>query len=159
MIDVASTALGVAIGSMLLHGWRILTAPDVAEAERRVSKLEELVKKLKVTVATKKPPSAGAYRTAPVGDPNTESPLLDPAPPTIKRIFEFDSDLKCPICSSGNRFLRADKDGLRAVNTKTHTSCNGCDVEVAPHLHVTCWACKFKYAVEAVSDSEEEEKT
>jgi ribosomal protein L37E len=155
MIDVASAAVALVAGVTSTVGWWLLhwrRFDNIDHYKARIERVEKLVKKIKKETETV---SCGPFRTAPVGDPNTTSPLPEPTPPSvIVRIFPWETDLTCPVCAATNMKMSEAAGGHR--NTKTHTICNGCDVHPTPHLHVTCWDCGFKFAVKSKLEAEVE---
>lgn len=165
MISPEMTAMffGALAGVVVTTAYRLLigdTASALNELDSSQRKLRGRVGRLearaasvwKVTTVTSRP-AAGAYRTPP--DPNTESELPAPASteqPTV--VFDFNEELTCPVCDAGN-MMKKNTEGKKTRNSDAHTVCYGCDAYKPPHLHVTCWDCKFKYISKGALEAKE----
>jgi hypothetical protein len=142
----AAAAVGISV-------WRWMSEPGnghlvsyLNNTQKQVDKLQARVDKLKEQ-AKKTGPSAGPYRTAAAGEPNTEGGLPQPTPPEVQKIQPWGASLACPICNCNNRETR------KGEMAKGQTACNGCIADPAPHLHITCWNCGFRYAVKPFSST------
>jgi hypothetical protein len=144
-----------AITFFAVHSW-LSTRRVEKDAHRHIDNLSDLFTKLRAKREATAP-AAGPFRTIPLGEPG-ESPLPEPAPAALKLVYAWDAALSCPLCNANNRMrtIGKNRDGTDkdVVNRDTHVGCAGCDADDEPHLHVTCWACKFRYAMKRKVDGE-----
>lgn len=68
------------------------------------------------------------------------------ADPANQHTYPQNKDLICPLCAALNLYVW-DEYGERSRNTKSHKGCAGCQTWPSPHIHVDCWACKFKFVM------------
>lgn len=162
MLVETKYALAAAAATFAFSLWRWFNErPDLVNYTHRtqlqVDRLEELMKRLNAaakaaSTKAKPTPAAGPFRTAPIGDPNVESKLPEPTPQVeVKLVRPWDAKLICPVCGCNNRHTKSGD-----VHSATQGACNGCDAHPAPHLHVTCWNCKFKFGLNTYSERDDE---
>jgi hypothetical protein len=109
----------------------------------------------------------------PAGHPyrDVNEALLDSLEPEIKPIvpkyvdpipvYPWHENLACPLCNANNMTWKQTKEekeeGHKRRNSETHHGCAGCQHLSTPHLHVSCWDCKFKFLMEPEKKEPKEE--